>query len=310
MTKPNISIVIPVYKCSESIHSLVERIEKTMNTINNTYEVIFINDSSPENDWEIISKIASKSAVIKGICLSRNFGQHNAITAGLHHSSGEWVVVMDGDLQDQPEEIIKLYKEANKGFDVVQGLRKERKDKFFKRYFSKQFYKVFSYLTNTRQDPSIGNFGIYHHKVIDAILSMKDAIRYFPTMVQWVGFKSTQIEINHASRETGKSSYSFKALLNLALTTIIAFSDKPLRLTIKFGFSLTLLSLIYGIFVLYNHLSGRIEVAGYASLIVSIWFLGGLIIAILGMVGLYVGKVFEKVKERPLYIVREKLNMD
>ena len=217
---------------------------------------------------------------------------------------------MDGDLQDQPEEIAKLFNKSQEGYDIVLGMRSERKDNWLKKSSSKVFYQIFSYLTDTEQDARIANFGIYHRKVINAILEMNDSVKYFPTMVQWVGFRKTKIAIVHAKREEGKSAYTLSTLLKLAFNNMIAFSDKPLRLTVTFGFGLTAISLLLGILTLVRYLSGQIIVSGYASLILSIWFLSGLIIAILGIVGIYVGKVFERVKDRPVYIISEKLNVE
>ena len=170
------------------------------------------------------------------------------------------------------------------------------------------FYKVFSYLTETKQDATIGNFGIYHKKVIDAVLSMNDNLRYFPTMTQWVGFNKTKVEVDHAKRENGKSAYTFRSLLKLAFNNIISFSDKPLRLVMKFGFFMSLFSILIGFFYLFKYFSNAITEIGYTSIILSIWFLSGIIIMILGIVGIYVGKTFEKVKERPLFIIKDSLN--
>jgi polyisoprenyl-phosphate glycosyltransferase len=306
----HLSVVIPLYKCSAAIPELAQRLETSLPEINEDYEIIFVNDGSPENDWELVKGLAEKNQKIKGINLSRNFGQHYAITAGLDHAAGEWVVVMDGDLQDQPEEISKLYEKAQEGFDIVMGRRANRKDIFFKRLFSKLFYSTFSYLTNTQQDASIANFGVYNRKTINAVLSMKDSIRYFPTLIQWVGFRSTAIDIEHDRRLAGKSSYSFVSLFRLAFNNIIAFSDKPLRLTIRLGFMISSLAFIAGIFYLVRYLSGAITVSGFTSLIISIWFLAGIVISILGLLGIYLGKVFDKVKERPTYIIDNKINIE
>jgi dolichol-phosphate mannosyltransferase len=172
-----------------------------------------------------------------------------------------------------------------------------------KRLSSRGFYRVFGYLTDTQQDPAIANFGIYHRKVIDAILSMKDHIRYFPTMSQWVGFAKGYVDVEHGARAEGESSYSWSALFKLALNNIIAFSDKPLRITIKLGLLIVLFSGLIGLYYLVQYFSGGIKVLGFASLIISIWFLSGIIIFILGVIGVYLGKVFERVKDRPVYIV-------
>jgi len=303
------SIVIPVYKCSHSIVELSERLINTLSTITQDFEIIFVNDNSPENDWQIISTLAQKEKRIKGINLSRNFGQHYAITAGLQHIQGVWVIVMDGDLQDRPEEIPSLFSKTKEGYDIVYARRKIRQDSFLKKYSSKLFYKLFGYLTDSKQDPSIANFGIYNKKVTQSILSMKDHVRYFPTMVQWVGFSSTKINVKHNSRNEGESAYSWSALINLAVNNIIAFSDKPLRITIRVGFLMSFFSFLIGIYYLYKFISGDILVIGYTSLVISIWFLSGLIILILGIIGVYLGKTFDRVKDRPTFIISEKINI-
>ena len=305
----NFSVVIPTYKCSSSLKELSERLVKTLETLSSDFEIIFVNDASPENDWEIITQLSQKDSRIKGLNFSRNFGQHYAITAGLDYSKGDWVIVMDGDLQDQPEEIIKLYNKALEGYDIVLGQRINRQDKFFKRLSSSFFYKIFSYLTDTKQDGSVANFGIYHKSVIEAVLSMKDSIKYFPTMSQWVGFDKVYIPVSHNKRDEGKSAYNFRSLIRLALNNIISFSNKPLKLVVKFGFVIVFFSVILAMYYLVKYFLGDIVIIGYSSLIISIWFLSGINIMILGIVGIYVGKMFEKVKDRPIYIIREKVNL-
>ncbi len=304
-----LSVVSPVYGCSTSLVELYIRLKKTLTTITDNYEIIFVNDGSPDNDWEIITKIAKNDDKVKGICFSRNFGQHYAINAGLEYSKGEWVVVMDCDLQDRPEEIFKLYETAALGYSIVLGKRSTRKDTVIKKLLSKVFYKVLSYFTETKQDYSIANFGIYNRKVVDAILKMKDHFRYFPAKVKWVGFKSTTIDVEHSERKSGKSMYSFRKLRRLGINVILSFSDKPLRLTLKFGLLISFSSMIFALYNLYKYLNGEIVVSGWTSLIISIWFLSGIIIFVLGVVGLYIGKIFDKVKDRPLYIVDDTINL-
>jgi dolichol-phosphate mannosyltransferase len=310
MKKPYISVVVPLYRCSASVPLLAERLINTLNSEIPDFEIILINDTSPENDWEMVQQQSASDKRIKGINLSRNFGQHYAIHAGLEYASGEWVVVMDGDLQDQPEEIPAFLRKAGEGFDIVLGRRAERQDKFLKKTFSRLFYKALAYLTETEQNAEVANFGLYHRKVINAILSMKDKTRYFPAMVKWVGFKRTEIIVKHAAREEGTSGYNFKALLNLALNTILSFSDKPLRLTVKLGVFISLFSFIFALITFIRALTGHIEVSGYSSLIISIWFLAGIIITLMGMLGLYIGRTFEQVKDRPVFIVEETINFE
>jgi dolichol-phosphate mannosyltransferase len=257
-----------------------------------------------------MERIALSDKRVKVIRLSRNFGQHYAITAGLDHAQGEWVIVMDCDLQDKPSEIKKLYQKTNEGYDIVLAQRIQRQDKFFKRMTSKFFYKVLSYLTGVKQDASIANFGIYNQRSIKAIKMLREPIRYFPTMVNWIGFKKTSIQIEHGAREVGTSNYSLEKLFKLAIDIMLASSEKPLKITVKIGFYISALSFIFAIYTSIRAIRGEIEVLGYASLIVSVWLLSGIIIMLLGVVGLYVGKSYEGIKNRPIYLISEKINID
>lgn len=307
---PHISIVSPVYLGEKMVSELVRRNMESVSAITDDYEIILINDASPDNSWEEIVKQCTLNPKVKGINLSRNFGQHYAITAGLHYAKGDWVVVMDCDLQDRPEEIPKLYAKAQEGFDSVLAQRIQRSHGWFKRTASKWFYKVFSYLTETKQDASVANFGIYNRKVIDAVLSMGDAMRYFPTQIQWVGFNKAYLPIQHDERAEGKSTYNLNRLFRLAFDTIISFSDKPMRLMVRMGLFVTLISFVVGMVFFVRYCMGLIEVMGFASLIISLWLLGGVIISLIGVVGVYLGKLFEKAKGRPTFIVDEKRNID
>jgi len=298
-----ISVVIPVYRAENMLDELASRLVQSLQAITPSFEIILVDDCGPDNSWDKIVANAAKEPRIKGIRLSRNFGQHHAITAGLDVCSGNWVVVMDCDLQDQPEEISKLYYKAHDGFDIVFARRAQRQDSFFKRLSSQLFYKGFAYLSGIPQDGTIGNFGIYSKKVIQAINVMREPMRAFAPMAKWVGFNRCSVDVSHAERLEGKSSYNWSSLISLALDIAMAYSDKPLKLTVKLGIGISILSVLYTIYniVLFN--MGVIKLTGYTSLIVSIWFLSGLIIFTLGILGLYLGKVFEGIKDRPLYIV-------
>lgn len=301
-----LTIITPVYGCANCLNELVAGIYQSMEEIKcQSFEILLVDDRAPDNPWPQILELSKKHEEVKGIRLSRNFGQHAAIQAGLRAATGNWVIVMDCDLQDQPSEIPKLYYKALEGYDIVLAQRLVRKDSWFKSKSSKWFYSTLSYLTETEIDPSVANFGIYHQKVIAAILSMGDYVRFFPSMASWVGFQKTSIPIDHANRPSGKSSYNLKSLLKLGLSVIISFSDKPLRIVVKFGFIITSLVLFAALFTLIRFLYGGIEVLGYTSLILSIWFLGGIVISLLGIVGLYLGKSFDQVKNRPVFIISE-----
>ena len=303
-----LSIVSPVYQAENIIPILVERIEKSVQKITPDYEIILVEDGSPDNSWDEIQKICDENTKIIGIQLSRNFGQHYAITAGLECASGDWIVVMDCDLQDLPEEIINLYNKALEGYDIILAKRVERSDGFFKKLGSKMFYKLFSYLTDTQQDSSVANFGIYNKVVIDSIKKMNDAFRVFPILVQWVGFKRQYLNVKHAPRINGKSSYTHLKLFKLAYDMIISFSDKPLRLGLKFGIGIAVISMLLSIYYLTLYFMGAILVPGYTSLILLVTFFSGIIISFMGLTGSYIGKIATQVKNRPKYIVKTRIN--
>jgi len=309
MSTPHISVVSPVYRAAPIIDKLVERINAAVGKITPDFEIILIEDCGPDNSWDKIVENCQKYPHVKGLKLSRNFGQQHATQAGLDASTGQYIVTMDCDLQDQPEEITKLYTKALEGYDIVIASRKERKDDFFKKFLSHSFYKTLGYLTETEQDSSVANFVLYRRKALDAIGEMKDPKRYYPMLVQWVGFKRIKVEIEHAEREEGGSSYSFKKRLELGIDTILTFSDKPLRMSVKFGVLTSFFAVVAATTLVGMYFFGNIQVAGWTSLMVLMTFLSGIIISVLGMVGLYVGRIFEAVKQRPTYIVQETHNL-
>lgn len=301
-----LSIVSPVYYAEKIIDELIKRICASVSLITNDYEIILVEDGSKDNSWNKIAQHCKKNEKVKGIKLSRNFGQHNAITAGLDHCRGDWIVVMDCDLQDQPEEIPNLYHEALKGFDIVYAKRKQRHDSYLKKIGSRIFYKGFAWLSGVPQDGTIANFGIYSSNAIAAVNDLREPLRSFATMIKWVGFKSTAIYVEHAERFEGNSTYNFHRLLNLALDISLSFSDKPLKMTVKLGALISIGAFFFGIYTLYKYFTGQITEPGFTSLILSVWFLAGLVIFILGVIGLYLGKVFDGIKKRPLYIIEKK----
>ena len=302
-----ISIVSPVYRAEKILPILVSEINLVMERIGEDYEIILVDDRSPDNSWEVTKVLSSQNPKIKSIRLSRNFGQHSAIFAGLTKAKGDWVVVMDCDMQDQPKEIAKLYKKALEGYDIVLGQRENRKDKFLKKLTSRLFYKVFNYLSGANFDNNVANFGIYHQKTIKSILDMKDYVKFFSLFINWIGFKSISIPIEHGEREEGKSTYSVGRLFKQAFNVIISFSDKPLRLFINFGLSISILSFVLGIYYLYLSITHKITQPGFSSLILSIWFLSGIIISCIGIVGVYLGKTFDQAKGRPTFIIDEEV---
>ena len=301
--EPHISVVIPVYKAENSLDELYSRLKVSLEQISLDFEIVMVEDCGGDSSWQIIERLAATDSRVRGIQLSRNFGQHYGITAGLDACRGEWVVVMDCDLQDRPEEIPHLYFKAQEGFDIVLALRGKRSDPLSKRITSWLFYKMFSYLADFDYNGDSGNFRILSRKVVLNICQMREQLRFFGALVHWTGFASTGIEVQHAERFEGKSTYTLSKLWNLAMETIIAYSDKPLRMAVKLGFTMAILSFIYGAYLLGTALIHGTVVQGWTSLMVSLFFIGGVIISIQGIVGIYIGKTFDETKKRPLYII-------
>lgn len=307
--KPHISVVIPMYNCAGCIYELYQRLVVTLEQINNNFEIIMVNDASPQNDWKHIKELATNDTRVKGISFSRNFGQHYAITAGLDYAQGDWVVVMDGDLQDPPEEITKLYSMAQEGFDVVFGRRYNRQDNAHKKLMSKAFHKLFDYLADTETDETVANFSICSNIVIESFCLLREHNRSYSHFIRWTGYKIAFVDIEHTQRLIGHTSYSFQKKVKLATQIIVAHSNKPLRLSIGFGFIISISSLVYGLWLVIRYLFLGQPPQGWTSVMVSIYFIGGLLFANLGVLGLYIGKVFDETKNRPLYLVKEKINV-
>lgn len=298
-----ISIVTPIYKSELIIPVLVERLVVVLEEHFDDYEIILVDDGSPDNSWKIINELSSKNDRITGIQLSRNFGQHQAITAGLSAVDSDWVVVMDCDLQDRPEEIINLLNKASEGYDLVVAKKLKRKDNVIRKIESNLFYKTLNFLTGIKVSEGIGNFGIYSRKVIKHYLSLKEEYRSFGMMLIWMGFKRYELPVQSDERHSGKSSYSLSKKLKLAVTTITSFSDRILVFLIFFGVAITFISILILSFHILKVSYYSKPLAGWTSLIISIYMSLGLIITSLGIIGLYVGKIFSQVKDRPIYII-------
>lgn len=307
---PHISVVTPVYGCESCLGRLYLRLRNTLEQISADFEIVMVDDASPDDAWSTIEDLCNGDPRVKGIRLSRNFGQHRAITAGLDYVTGEWVVVMDCDLQDQPEEILKLYAVAKDGFDVVFGRRVNRQDGFFKRITSRAFNYLMGLLMDQKLDPTTANFGIYHRSVIEGFRRIRDMDRSFPVFVRWLGFRRTAVDVEHAERVEGKSSYTLFKLISFAVSNVTAYSNRPLILSIYFGLIMSGCSILAAAYFAIRYFIRGVGVEGWTSLMVSLYFIAGLIFANLGILGLYIGKTFDQAKGRPLYVVRKALNME
>jgi glycosyltransferase involved in cell wall biosynthesis len=302
MNKPLVSVVIPVYKSAESLAELAQRLKSSLSRITDNFEVVLVNDGSPDQSWEIILDIANNDPRFVGIRLSRNFGQHPAISAGLTYSTGTWVVVMDCDLQDIPEEIPRLFEKAQQGFEQVVAVRRNRQDFWLKIALSRVYIGILSYLSGQKINHSVGNFGIYHRCVIDVVTSLKEQGRTFGLLAAWVGFRRIELEVEHGTRPYGKSSYSFRALLKLGLLGILSHSDKPLKMTVKYGACIGLSSVVGAMWILARQIIWGQTPNGWASVMVSIAFMTGVLLGSIGIVGLYIAQIFEEVRQRPTSI--------
>jgi glycosyltransferase involved in cell wall biosynthesis len=304
--RPQVSVVSPVYGCAGCIERLCERIFAALQPVACDVEIVLVCDASPDDAWARIREVAALDPRVRGLRFSRNFGQHAAISAGLAAARGEWIVVMDCDLQDPPEAIPALLARAHEGFDVVVAERKQRRDNWFKRGASRAFYATLGYLTGERYNAETANFGAYHRAVVDAILALPESARFFPLLVRWVGFRRTTLPVQHAERDSGRSGYNLRKALQLALDAIMSFSDRPLRLVVRIGMLFALVSFLFVAYSITRYVAGDIAVAGFTSIIASVWLVGGVSIACLGVVGLYVGRIFGEAKRRPHYIVAER----
>lgn len=303
----DISVVIPVYGCKKALPELYLRLTKTLQSLTEVYEIIFVNDGCPQNSWEEIEKLCATDQKIIGIELSRNFGQLKATAAGLDYSSGDWVVVMDCDLQDRPEEIINLYKKAQKGYDAVFARRRVRQDSASKIWVSKCFYKFYSLATGVKYDPALCNFSISSRKVIDNYCRMRELHRAFIMYIIWMGFRTATLDVDHNERYEGASGYNLKKRIAMAMDILTSQSDKLLKFTAAGGMMIAAISFLYVIIIFIRYFYMRIQ-PGYSSIIASIFLMGGLTIMAIGVVGIYVGNIFMEVKHRPLYIIRNVLN--
>ena len=304
----HLSVVIPVYNESSLISELAKRVKTNIKLITDDFEIIIVDDGSQDDTWDSIENEAKIENRIKGIKFSRNFGHHYAITAGLHNANGEWVVGMDGDLQDRPEVIPELYKKAQEGFEIVFVSRQNRPEKLYYRIAQKLFYWILRMLSGIDFDSRQANFSIINKKVVEAFKEFPENARFYGSTIKWLGFKRSSIVADHGSRFSGSPSYTLKKRFKLASDIILSFSERPLRMTIYLGLFVSSLSILGALWIIASTLKWGFSVTGWASLIISIFFLSGVILTVLGLIGVYVGRIFQQVKNRPLFIISSQIN--
>lgn len=301
---PHISVVSPIYKAESCVSELCTRIITSLSKITNDFEIILVDDRSPDNSWNLILEESKKDSRVRGLRFTRNFGQHYAITAGLDAAGGDWVVVLDCDLQDPPEKINDLYQKAiTNESEIVVALFEGKTEVFYKQWTSKLFWWSLSWLSEIKFDPRIGNFRIMSKDVVRNFRIYREQLRFLGGITATMGYSTASVRMARESRFAGKSSYNLKRQLTVARDIIMAYSDKPLKIFVTLGFLMAFLSMCVGISIIILGLSGRIVVQGWASVMVSLYFIGGIIIGNLGLIGFYLGRIFDEAKRRPLYIV-------
>jgi glycosyltransferase involved in cell wall biosynthesis len=298
-----VSATIPVYRAEATLRPLCERLTEVLSRLG-PYEIILVDDRSPDRSWHVATEIARDNPQVVAVRLSRNFGQHYAITAGLDLARGRWVVLMDCDLQDLPEEIPHLLEKALEGNDIVLARRAQRRDSLSKRFFSQLFYRVFNLLSGYRLDPAVGSYRIMSRTVVDAYRSMNEAARLFGGMIDWLGFETAFVDVCHARRQAGSSTYNLRALLRLSMDGMISFSNRPLYFSIALGAVFSVLAGGYGAFLITRFLLDPfVAVPGWLSTITGISFIGGIMLLNMGVLGIYIGRIYDQTKGRPLYVI-------
>ena len=306
-----LSIIVPLYNEEPNIDYLFERILAVLAGMPITYEIVCVNDGSKDNTLNCLIEHHYRNPAIKVVNLSRNFGKEVALTAGIDHTIGAAVVPIDADLQDPPELIAELVAKWREGYDVVYATRKSRGEEgWLKRFTAKAFYGTIGRMSQTPIPPNTGDFRLLDRRVVDALKQMPERTRFMKGLFAWVGFKQTCVFFDRPQRYRGTTKWNYWRLWNFAIDGITSFSFLPLKIWSYVGFTISLISFLYATFLLLRTLVFGIDLPGYASIMVAILFLGGIQLLTLGIIGEYLGRVYEEVKGRPLYLVRESYGFD
>lgn len=307
---PVCSVVIPMFNEEEVIGETYRRMKEVMDGTGDTYELIFVNDGSRDMTADLVRAICQRDSNVKMIDFARNFGHQIAITAGMENASGDCVVVIDADLQDPPEVIPEMMAKWREGYDVVYGQRMMREgETFFKKFTAKMFYRTLNKMTDVDCPVDTGDFRLIDRKVCEALKCVQEKNRYVRGIIAWLGFKSAPVYFKREKRFAGTTKYPLKKMLKLAGDAIMSFSYKPLKIASWVGVLLSSFSFIYLIVTVILKLCGVLStVAGWASIVAISLFFNGIILMILGILGSYIGRIYEEVKDRPLYVIREKIN--
>ncbi len=308
------SVVIPIFNEDENIDELYTRLKPVMeqicrasNVSPESFEIIMVDDGSNDGSWQRICNIHQKDRRVKGISFSKNFGHHLGITAGLDYSQGKSVILLDGDLQDPPEEIPKLIQKYQEGYDLVYGIRQEKSDTFLRKISSFLFWWILRKFSDVDIPRGQTMLRILSRRLVDSLRTMKERSRFIHGMMAWAGFRVATVQVHHNPRIKGTSKYNIPKMFKLAFHAVTSFSIVPLRIATYLGFISSLTSFVIGMIFVYRKVFLGIPVLGYASIIVSIFFVGGIQLLVLGIFGEYLGRTYQEIQKRPLYIIKESL---
>ncbi|HYE82827.1 MAG TPA: glycosyltransferase family 2 protein [Clostridia bacterium] len=312
MNNKLISIVIPMYYEEKVAEECYKRLKRVMDGCGYEYELVFVNDGSRDGTLDILEQLAGLDKKVRVLSFSRNFGHQVAVTAGIDKARGAAVVIIDADLQDPPELIMEMLKLWEQGYEVVYAKRKRRKgESVFKRVTARLFYRVLDKLSDTRIPLDTGDFRLIDAKVADELRRMREKNRFLRGMVSWIGFKQTPIEYEREERFAGETKYPLKKMIKLALDGIISFSSKPLKLSQYLGFFAVICAIAVFIYsIVYRLVVGANLVSGWASIMTTVAFLGGVQLIAIGILGEYIGRMYEESKDRPLYIIEKEININ
>jgi glycosyltransferase involved in cell wall biosynthesis len=306
-----LSVVVPMFNEEEVIETTYRRLTSVLESIGETYELVLVNDGSRDRTADIVRKLCELDSHVKLVDFSRNFGHQIAVTAGMDHASGRAVVLIDADLQDPPELIPEMVARWREGYDVVYGKRTARRgESWFKKFTASMFYRLLRSLTSVNIPLDAGDFRLMDRKVSDTLCEMRESSRFIRGMVSWVGFRQTFVEYVREERFAGETKYPLRKMLRLSLDAITSFSTKPLKLAGILGFLLSAAGFIYLLIVLYLRLFTNATQPGWTSLIVISLLFHGITLSLLGVLGEYIGRTYEEVKRRPLYVVSGRVNFE